>query len=578
LKNKSIVIKYLSIFIALVVLYYITITIFYVPKLKRDNIAIATDNLSNIINILEYNLKSKPFDNSDKLDEYIKDVSTRLNVRITILNESGRVISDSDENPKFMDNHLDRPEIALSLKNGLGVSSRRSSTLNEDMLYIAKKITEEDKTIGFIRISSFLKNINKITLKYALNIMVFTLILAILSVVCILLIYFDFKKSIIKFSNVSKRVSEGEFNVKFDVDNNFESATLAHSFNSMTEKLRDIFEELSNEKEELRNIISNIKDGIAVIDKDGKISRVNDSFKKIVSHNNPENKYYWEILRERDFENILNDAASQIKFENIEMIINYRVYIVSVSYISRSKDTVVVFYDVTKINELDTIKKEYVSNLGHELNTPLTSINGYVETILEENDINLIKKYMLIVDKNVQRLISIVKDILILSKLDEKKYTLTDKIDLKTLIEDILPIFSIKLKNKNLDLEFRYESDLPQITGDSFKLEQLFINLIDNAVKYTEEGSISINIFKDNGSIVVEVADSGVGIPKSEFDKIFNRFYVVDKSRSREKGGAGLGLSIVKNIALDHNAKILVESETGKGSKFKAIFSAEDIK
>ncbi|HNZ27923.1 MAG TPA: histidine kinase dimerization/phospho-acceptor domain-containing protein, partial [Spirochaetota bacterium] len=161
----------------------------------------------------------------------------------------------------------------------------------------------------------------------------------------------------------------------------------------MTEKLRDIFEELSNEKEELRNIISNIKDGIAVIDKDGKISRVNDSFKKIVSHNNPENKYYWEILRERDFENILNDAASQIKFENIEMIINYRVYIVSVSYISRSKDTVVVFYDVTKINELDTIKKEYVSNLGHELNTPLTSINGYVETILEENDINLIKKY-----------------------------------------------------------------------------------------------------------------------------------------------------------------------------------------
>ncbi|HPY87570.1 MAG TPA: ATP-binding protein [Spirochaetota bacterium] len=578
MKNKSIVIKYLSIFIALVVLYYITITIFYVPKLKRDNIAIATDNLSNIINILEYNLKSKPFDNSDKLDEYIKDVSTRLNVRITILNESGRVISDSDENPKFMDNHLDRPEIALSLKNGLGVSSRRSSTLNEDMLYIAKKITEEDKTIGFIRISSFLKNINKITLKYALNIMVFTLILAILSVVCILLIYFDFKKSIIKFSNVSKRVSEGEFNVKFDVDNNFESATLAHSFNSMTEKLRDIFEELSNEKEELRNIISNIKDGIAVIDKDGKISRVNDSFKKIVSHNNPENKYYWEILRERDFENILNDAASQIKFENIEMIINYRVYIVSVSYISRSKDTVVVFYDVTKINELDTIKKEYVSNLGHELNTPLTSINGYVETILEENDINLIKKYMLIVDKNVQRLISIVKDILILSKLDEKKYTLTDKIDLKTLIEDILPIFSIKLKNKNLDLEFRYESDLPQITGDSFKLEQLFINLIDNAVKYTEEGSISINIFKDNGSIVVEVADSGVGIPKSEFDKIFNRFYVVDKSRSREKGGAGLGLSIVKNIALDHNAKILVESETGKGSKFKAIFSAEDIK
>ena len=578
MKNKSIVIKYLSAFIILIILYYTTIIIFYIPKLRRDNIAITTDNLTNIINILEHNIKIELSGDPKILDEYIKNVSTKLNVRITILNESGRVVSDSNENPKFMDNHLDRPEVVISLKNGLGISTRRSSTLNEDMLYIAKKITEGDKTIGFIRISSFLKDINVITLKYALNIMFFALILATFFIICILMIYFNFKKIIIKFADLSKRVSGGEFNVKFDVENNFETATLAHSFNNMTEKLRDIFEELSDEKEELHSIISNIKDGIAVIDKNGIISRVNDSFKKIVSNDNPENKYYWEILRERNFENILNNIASQTKFENIEITINNRIYILSVSYINRAKETVAVFYDVTKINEFEVIKKEYISNLGHELNTPLTSINGYIETILEEKDINLIKKYSAIVDKNVQRLISIVKDILILSKLDEKKDTLTDKIDLKTLIKNILPIFNIRIKNKNLNLEFYYESDLPKITGDSFKLEQLFINLIDNAVKYTEEGFISINIFKENNSIVVEVADSGIGIPKSDLDKIFNRFYVVDKSRSRETGGAGLGLSIVKNIALAHNAKILVKSESGKGSKFKAVFNAEDIK
>lgn len=575
MKNKSIVIKYLSVFITLFVLYYITIIIFYVPKLRRDNIAITADNLSNIINILEYNIKIELSSNSAKLDEYIKSVSKQMNVRITILNESGAVISDSNENPKFMDNHLNRPEVVISLEKDFGVSSRRSSTLNEDMLYIAKKITEGGKTIGIIRISSFLRNINVITIKYAINIMFFALISAVLSIVCILLIYFNFKRSIIKFSELSKRVSGGEFNVKFDVENNYESAALSHSFNNMTEKLRDIFEELSDEKEELYSIISNIKDGIAVIDKNGKISRVNNSFKKIVSNDNPENKYYWEIVRERDFENILKNVSSRTYLENIEFDINNRVYILSVSYINRSKETVVVFYDITKIKEFDNIKKEYVSNLGHELNTPLTSIKGYVETILDENDVNAIKKYMAIVDKNVQRLISIVKDILILSKLDEKQYSLTDEIDLKTLIENILPIFNIKLRNKNLNINFNYEENLPKIIGDSFKLEQLFINLIDNAVKYTDKGRISINIYNKDNSVAVEIADTGIGIQKNEFDKIFNRFYVVDKSRSRQTGGAGLGLSIVKNIALSHNAKLLVESEPGKGSKFTAVFNAE---
>lgn len=575
MKNKSIVIKYLSVFITLFVLYYITIIIFYVPKLRRDNIEITTDNLSNIINILEYNIKIELSSNSAKLDEYIKSVSKQMNVRITILNESGAVISDSNENPKFMDNHLNRPEVVISLEKDFGVSSRRSSTLNEDMLYIAKKITEGGKTIGIIRISSFLRDINVITIKYAINIMFFALISAVLSIVCILLIYFNFKRSIIKFSELSKRVSGGEFNVKFDVENNYESAALSHSFNNMTEKLRDIFEELSDEKEELYSIISNIKDGIAVIDKNCKISRVNNSFKKIVSNENPENKYYWEIVRERDFENILKNVSSRTYLENIEFDINNRVYILSVSYINRSKETVVVFYDITKIKEFDNIKKEYVSNLGHELNTPLTSIKGYVETILDENDVNAIKKYMAIVDKNVQRLISIVKDILILSKLDEKKYTLTEKVDLKTLIENLLPIFNIKLKNKNLNLDFHYEENLPKISGDSFKLEQLFINLIDNAVKYTDKGRISINIYNKDNSVAVEIADTGIGIQKNEFDKIFNRFYVVDKSRSRQTGGAGLGLSIVKNIALAHNAKLLVESEPGKGSKFTAVFNAE---
>jgi len=545
----------------------------YVPKLKNDNITITTNNLRNISKIAEFKVLQYIInEKSDELDKYIKDISKKMNIRITIIDNDGNVLSDSNENPKFMDNHIDRDEIVQAIDKKFGFAVRYSNTLKKKMLYIAKSITYDNKTVAFFRISSFIDDIDKIIFNYVLNIIIFSLLITFFSVASILMIYFNLKKNVLKFSELSKKVAEGDFEVKFNIEDNFESRILAKSFNNMMLKLNDIFNELSSEKEELNSIIDNINDGIAVLDKNGVILRVNNSFKKIVSNDSPEKKYYWEIIRDSNFEKLINRVNAKNKFENSEINIKNESFFLSVNYISLKNEIVLVFYDITEIKEFEKIKKEFVTNVSHELNTPLTSIKGYIETIIEEDNIESIKKYLTIISKNTDRLINIVKDILMLSSLDEKKVLLIDNVDLKVLIENIISIFNQKLKDKNLALNFKFLNETPIIKGDSFKLEQLFINLLDNSIKYTEEGSISLNITRNQSEVVVEIEDTGIGIPEGDIKKIFDRFFVVDKSRSRETGGTGLGLAIVKNIVMLHNGKIFVQSRVGEGTKFSVHF------
>jgi two-component system phosphate regulon sensor histidine kinase PhoR len=218
------------------------------------------------------------------------------------------------------------------------------------------------------------------------------------------------------------------------------------------------------------------------------------------------------------------------------------------------------------------MKKDFVDSVSHELNTPLTAIKGFVETLEEEAD-EAQRGYLDIIKRNTDRLINIVQDLLALSELEEKTLELQrEPVDIRRLLENILQIFKQPLQNKNLKLEFVADAGPAKVMGDPFKLEQLFVNLIDNAVKYTEEGKIKVEIRREDGVLVVDVEDSGIGIPEDQQKRIFERFYVIDKSRSKKVGGTGLGLSIVKHIAQSHEADIDVMSKPGKGTTFRITF------
>lgn len=226
---------------------------------------------------------------------------------------------------------------------------------------------------------------------------------------------------------------------------------------------------------------------------------------------------------------------------------------------------------VARLKNAEKFKKDFVTNVSHELRTPLTAIKGFAETI-ECDCSGQNKHYASIINRHCNRLINIVQDLLTLSKLEEKKTELKiEEIDIKDLLENTAKIFKQKIADKKLELKLQIENDVAILRADAFKLEQLLINLIDNAVKYTEKGWISVAVKRDNSNIVIEVRDTGIGIAENHISHVFERFYVVDKNRSRSLGGTGLGLSIVKHIVLLHKGTITVESQPDQGTKFIII-------
>ncbi len=217
---------------------------------------------------------------------------------------------------------------------------------------------------------------------------------------------------------------------------------------------------------------------------------------------------------------------------------------------------------------MEKIKRDFVVNVSHELRTPLAAIKGFAETLEEEVGENA-KTYAGVIKRNTDRLINIVQDLLLLSELEEKgSKPESEEVNLKQLADNVIRIFKSRLTEKGLDFHLRVEDGLPAVKGDSFKLEQMLINLLDNSIKYTEKGKIVLALKQKEGNVEIIVEDTGIGIPQEHLMRIFERFYVVDKSRSKKFGGTGLGLSIVKHIVLSHKGTIAVESSLAKGTRF----------
>jgi two-component system phosphate regulon sensor histidine kinase PhoR len=238
----------------------------------------------------------------------------------------------------------------------------------------------------------------------------------------------------------------------------------------------------------------------------------------------------------------------------------------SVSPLEGVEQIVFIFHDITEIKNIERIKKDFVVNVSHELRTPLAAIKGYAETLREEADAEPSKKYVEIIERNTDRLINIVNDLLLLSSLEEKPALELEDIHFNELLENVTKIFDQRLKDKDLSLVKDLRENLPTIHADPFKLEQMLINLLDNAIKYTDRGEITLSADVQDQRVRIRVTDTGIGIPKDDIPRIFERFYVVDKSRSRKYGGTGLGLSIVKHIVLLHHGTINIESGLSKGT------------
>lgn len=569
--KRSIFYKLLGINFLLILFLSSLILIISFNTIKNHYIATLASELEDIAYSLSYKILPL-FDesNSGKMDLLVKEIGRSIKPRITIIEIDGRVLADSKKDPLSMENHRDRPEVRVALNGGIGKSLRFSATVQENMLYVAVPAVKEGKIVGVIRVSLFVKDIDALLRNLRGKIFKITGIIVAIFLVPSIFFSTRVSKDIKTLVKASERMAKGDFNTKIFLNRKDEFGKLALSFNKMAEELKGLFDTLDTKQKELEGIISSLKEGLLVIDKEGEIILSNKSFENVIGKEEIKGKYYWEVIPNSELIELLRKALKNKNKKNVsgEIAIGKNIFLCSISSIHAREEWVTVLHDITELRKLETVRKDFVANVSHELRTPLTAIKGGVET-LEDQIPGEAKEYLDIIKKHTERIINIVEDLLTLAELEEKDLSSEfKKVNVIDVARNVYKIYKQKADEKGIDLKFQATDSPIEITGDGFKLEQMFINLVDNAIKYTEKGYVIISIEKINRKVKITVEDSGIGIPKKHLDRIFERFYVVDKSRSRKLGGTGLGLSIVKHVVNLHNGEINVESLPEKGTKF----------
>ncbi len=387
-----------------------------------------------------------------------------------------------------------------------------------------------------------------------------------------------FLKSFIK---ISKKVSNKEFHSRLDNSIKGELGELSRNFNFMMETMENTIEEVEYKHLQLTSVLKSISHVILVIDIDGNIILINDEARKMIKSKcigKEEGKNIKQVIH---VEKILNGIEKYIgsKENNCEKLKleDETVYKLKIDpvYLQNSKNaiigSIINIENITEIVKLENMRRDFVANVSHELKTPLTSINGFVETLIINEDLPSDKRnrFLAIIQKESDRLKRLIEDILLLSSIESKNNLVTENVLLYNIFKEVYEMISYIASSKHIKIYYNFEDENVAIQAYGDYIKQLFLNLIDNAIKYTPEGgTVIINQFTRNDEITIEVIDNGVGIPKEDQDKIFQRFYRVDKARSRSVGGTGLGLAITKHIVNSLQGNISVESKLGEGSKF----------
>ena len=375
----------------------------------------------------------------------------------------------------------------------------------------------------------------------------------------------------------AEKLAKGEFEQIVTVKSNDEVGQLTGMFNYLSDRLKTTLDETGNEKNKLNTILTNMTDGIIAVAVTGEIIHTNPAVYDIfsITKEEMENKNFDDISDRLNWGINHEDLFTDSEKSNNILVINDLIIKTNVVLFGNEKNeqvgAIIVLQDVTEQERLDRMRKEFVANVSHELRTPLTTIKSYTETLLDgalENKEHAIK-FLKVIDTESERMTRLVKDLLQLSKLeyDNIQWNMR-KISIYKIVSECVYRMNISAEQKNQILEFNSDLDIPEIMGDRDRIEQVIVNILSNAIKYTpENGKIMISLSLEDENIVVKVADNGIGIPKEDLPRLFERFYRVDKARSRMLGGTGLGLSIANQIVEAHKGKIKIQSEYGQGTQ-----------
>ena len=525
---------------------------------------------------------------SDSLDMQATDSLTdvlgrEIGSRITIINEQGKVIGDSYESGAYllkMENHKDRPEVSSALHRSAGKSIRYSYTIKVDMLYVASPIKAQGKVMGVARLALPLTELKR-QQHSILNVILLGFAVAfILS----LALNFWFSHRAIKplqqMIRIGRKMTGGDFSERVRIKTKDEIGELAGTLNLMAVELSEKLAQITEDRTQLQTILSSMIEGVMAVDRQGKVMLVNDALSRMFELGIPFiGKPHFEVIRDHELNDFIQEVLSSKEEKRKEVsFIRPREQDIMIQSALVEKEgrgavfALFVFHDITELKRLEKVRKDFVANVSHELRTPLTSIKGFVEALKDGaiSDPEQSVRFLSVISQHTDRMNQIISDLLQLSLIESKGFELkSEPFSVKELVEEVVDSLKRSAEKKSQNLEISIISGVQKVVGDRYRIGQALTNLVDNAIKYTpEKGSIRIE-FRDKGEkMEIVVIDNGTGIPPQDLSRIFERFYTVDKGRSRELGGTGLGLSIVKHIVEAHGGTVQVQSQMGKGSEF----------
>ncbi|NTU68804.1 MAG: HAMP domain-containing protein [Chlorobiaceae bacterium] len=527
-------------------------------------------------------LDDRPADWSDtaRSDQWADRVGAALDLRVTLIDLDGQVIGDSyvpAGRLAFLKNHSARTEVRDALSKGFGETIRSSETVREEMLYLAVPVGSP-KRWGVLRFAKPLQDIRMLEAEVRNGVVGGLLWALLISLAAGMLSAYLLSRPLERITEAADRFLHGETEARVQVRRRDEIGRLSMAFNYMADEIV----RMNRQEEWLREVLSSIREAIIVTNAEGQIVLVNPAASRLFTIDGALNRAVpVKQIADKAMRGLLErvQAGGERLFrEELTAMTSKGERVLTVSAVAvmqaeRFDGTVFVINDITRLRKLERMRRDFVSSVSHELRTPLASIRGYAETLLEGamNDPDNAVSFLRIILQESQQLTALVNDVLDLSKIESGRIVYDfAPLDLKAHIVKSVAMFDQVASRKGVRIELAIPEGLPPVMADAGYVDIVIRNLVDNAVKYVGEkgGMVRIRAFAMSDAVSIEVEDNGMGIPQEDLDRIFERFYRVDKARSRQLGGTGLGLSIVKHIVLAHKGDIRVRSRVNSGSVF----------
>jgi two-component system phosphate regulon sensor histidine kinase PhoR len=511
-----------------------------------------------------------------QLQTQVKQYATRLGVRVTVIDLTGKVLAESEVDPALLDNHLTRPEVQGALK-GLETSAiRRSDTLHLDMLYVAVPIETGGRIIGVTRLAVSLSLVEASLAQIRQTATFATLSAIFLTVLLSTLLSGYTIRPLKQLTAITRKMTRGDFESTPLPTTHDEIGELNNAFNQMAVQLRDQIRALKTEQGKLEAVLAHMTDGVLIVDEDNRVMLINPAAQRMfdVTEETAIGRSVVEVIRNHQLVELLRkcQATGEQQVTTLELSAE-RLFLQAIATSLKQAipgGTLLLVQDLTRLRRLETVRQDFISNVSHELRTPLASLKALAETLQEGalEDPPAAHRFLGRMETEIDTLTQMVQELLELARIESGRVPLRRQAILpKALVSHAVERMSMQAERAGLRLCLECPEDLPPVSADPDRMEQVLVNLLHNAVKFTPPGGeIVVSVAPDDGRVIFSVRDTGVGIPAKDLPRIFERFYKADRARSG--GGTGLGLSISRHIVETHGGKIWADSVQGKGSVF----------